>query len=188
MHNIQRMSSYLLWAFNFLLVAMPLWLVIRWAFIEWKPLRNLIAQGIFMNPVETPEGTVNLANLTLTPLSWSAGFLGDLIGSIPFFLGLVVLRHLFQNYRKGNIFSFENAQKYKCLGWLLLLDGLFLIPLSNMLMVLMATLSNPPGHRCITISFGTPNLEALFWGVLVIVMSWVMTEGYKLQEDQNLTV
>ena len=55
-------------------------------------------------------------------------------------------------------------------------------------MILMATLSNPPGHRYISLNFGTPNLEVLFWGMLVIVISWIMAEGYKLQKDQDLTI
>ena len=57
-----------------------------------------------------------------------------------------------------------------------------------MLIILMATLSNPPGHRYISLNFGTPNLEVLFWGMLVIVISWIMAEGYKLQKDQDLTI
>ncbi len=188
MPHIQKVSSYLIWMFNVLLIALPLWIIAIWILVEWEPFKNLIAQGFISKPIETPEGIINLAHLKLTPLSWSIGIFGDFVILVPILLGLLVLKHLFQNYRDGNIFSLENAQKYKYLGWLFFLNGLFIIPISNMLMILTATLSNPPGHRYISLSFGTPNLEVLFFGMLVIVISWIMAEGYKLQEDQSLTI
>ncbi|OJW53390.1 MAG: hypothetical protein BGO67_01420 [Alphaproteobacteria bacterium 41-28] len=188
MHPIQKVSSYLIWIFNVLLIAFPLWIVSIWILVKWAPFKNLIAQGFISTPIQTPEGLINLAHLKLTPLSWSIGIFGAFVSIVPLFLGLLVLKHLFQNYRDGNIFSLENAQKYKYLGWLFLLDGLLAKPICDMLLILSATLSNPTGHRYISINFGTPNLEVLFSGVLVIVISWVMAEGYKLQEDQSLTI
>ena len=189
MGHIQKVSSYLLWVFNIMLIMIPLLAISYWGLIEWAPFKQFIAQGLIIDkPIETPEGLVNISNLKLTPLSRGIGIFGSLFCSVPLFLGIVILKRLFQNYKKGNIFSFENVQNYKYLGWLLFLDALFVKPISNMMMVLAATLSNPTGHRYISVSFGTPNLEDLFWGVLVIVISWVMAEGYKLQEDQSLTV
>jgi len=188
MHPIQKVSSYLIWIFNVLLVALPLWTLGHWILLVWAPYKTLTSQDFVSTTIQTPEGIVNLAHLKLTPLSWSIGIFGSILGIIPLFLGLLVLKHLFQNYREGNIFSLENAQKYKYLGWLFFLNGLVVIPISSMLMILTATLSNPPGHRYISLSFGTPNLEVLFSGMLVIVISWVMAEGYKLKEDQSLTI
>ena len=55
-------------------------------------------------------------------------------------------------------------------------------------MVLTATLSNPPGHRFISVSLGTPNFEAIFLGLLLVVISLVMQEAQALQEENQLTV
>ncbi|HUX80632.1 MAG TPA: DUF2975 domain-containing protein [Alphaproteobacteria bacterium] len=188
MHSIQKVSAYLIWIFNILLIAIPFWIITIWVLIEWTPFKTLLAQGFISKPIETPEGIVNLANLKFTTLSWSIGLASALIGFIPIFLGIFVLKHLFLNYQKGNIFSLKNAQQYKYLGWLFFLDGMLVKPLCNMLQILSATLSNPPGHRYLSLNFGTPNLEVLFCGLLIIVISWVMAEGYKLQEDQSLTI
>ena len=188
MQQIQKVSSYLIWALNALLLTIPLLLLAQFTLIQWAPVKDLVEKGFILKPIETPEGLVSFINLTFTPLSWSIGFVGAILGVTPFFLGLLILKHLFQNYRKGHIFSSENVQKYKYLGWLCFLDGLLVKPISDMLMILMATLSNPPGHRYISLNFGTPNLEVLFWGMLVIVISWIMAEGYKLQKDQDLTI
>jgi hypothetical protein len=107
---------------------------------------------------------------------------------LPFLLSLLVLKSIFKNYQQGEIFSTANALHYKKLGWLFFLDALLIKSLSNTLLVLAVTLTNPPGHRWITISYGTPNLKALFCGMLVIIISWVMLEASKLHDDQQFTI
>lgn len=181
MFSIQRFSGYFLSFLNLLFLILPLWLVGRWAFVE-------TLAPYFFTPIQTPDGVVNVTGLNLSILSRSLGFFGDFISCLPFLISLFFLKRLFKNYQKGNIFSLENVYSYRKLGWLCFWDGLLAKPLQQAFMTVAATLSNPPGHRCIMVSFGTPNLEALFWGILVLAVSWVMAEGYKIQEDQNLTI
>jgi hypothetical protein len=188
MYRIQKVSSYLLVIFNILLIALPLFDLSLWLFIEYAPIKEAISEGLFFDPVRTPEGVINLSLIKWNPLSKFIGLMASLLGMLPIFLGLYVLKPVFRNYRKGEIFNVYNARHYKYLGWLFFLDAVISQPLSDMLMVLAVTLTNPPGHRYITIGFGTPNIAALFCGVLVIVISWVMVEGYKLQEEQKLIV
>jgi len=146
------------------------------------------SRSIVFDPIQTPEGVIHFVDLKLNFLSKSIGLFGSILSSLPLLLGIIILKRLFQNYRQGNIFSFENAKKYQYLGWLFFLDGLCTKPLSEMFLILAATLSNPPGHRYITLGFGSPNIEALLCGFLVLVISWVMMEGYKLHEDQKFTI
>jgi hypothetical protein len=191
MDRIQKVSSYLLIVFNVLLIALPLLAIIQWLFIELKisdvpSFINFF--GLLERTVQTPEGIVNLSTIHWTPLLKILGFSADILNLIPLILSLFVLKSIFRNYQKGEIFSMANATQYRRLGWLFLLDALLIKSLSNTLLVLAVTLTNPPGHRYITVSFGTPNMTALFCGILVIVISWVMLEGYKLQEEQKLTV
>jgi hypothetical protein len=188
MEKIQRVSRLILKALNVLLIASPICFVTFWAFIDHPYLKGLLQQGLLSNPIDTPEGAVNLGEVDWTVLGKCMGILGDGLALIITLLGLFTLNGLFKNYQKGYIFSLDNTQKYKFLGWLFFLKGLVVIPFSQMFMVLAVSLSNPPGHRYITLSFGTPNLEALFCGTLIIVISWVMSEGYKLQEDHQLTI
>ncbi len=124
----------------------------------------------------------------LTSLAKWIGILTSLVCNLPIWLGLFLLRTVFKSYKHGHIFIFENAKAYQKLGWLFFLNALLFKPLSEMGMILVATLSNPPGHRCITLNFGTPNLESIFCGVILIIISWVMIEGHRLQSEQELTI
>ncbi|MBA3814475.1 MAG: DUF2975 domain-containing protein [Alphaproteobacteria bacterium] len=188
MDRIQKISSYLLVIFNILLVVLPLSLLILWFFIDVDPIKEAIKHGLLFGPVDTPEGIVNLGTIKWYPLTKFTGFMGSLLGILPILLGLMILKTIFRNYRKGEIFNITNARQYKYLGYLFFLDALLTKPLSDMLQVLSVTFTYPPGLRYISIGFGTPNMEALFCGILVIVISWVMVEGYKLQEEQKLII
>lgn len=188
MKKIQTVSTYLITIFNVILWGYPIFFTLQWALRDWAPMKYLLERGFFTNDIVTPEGPVKLLSLVFTPLSWSIGYTAEIIGFMPLFLTLLLLKRIFQNYRRGIIFSLENAKNYKYIGWLFFLSALVIGPLSNMMMVLSATLSNPPGHRYITVYFGTPNVEDIICGLLVIVISWIMAESYKLKEDQTLTI
>lgn len=188
MQRIQKVSTYLIWVFNFLLIAYPLFIFSQWFLIDWEPFKNLVREGFIFTPIAAPEGIINLAKVAFTPLTKMVWLTGSLIGFSPLFLGLLILKTLFTNYKMGIIFSLQNAEKYKYIGGLFLIDAFLTGPLSQMLNILAITLSNPPGHRYISLSFGTPNVEAIFCGILILCISWIMTEGYKLQEEQSLTI
>jgi hypothetical protein len=188
MDRIQKISPYLLIIFNLLLIGLPLFSLCVWLFMDHEPLKSLIAEGFLLSPVNTPAGPINLSAIHWTPLSKVINLLASFIGLLPILLGLFFLKAIFQNYGKGEIFNAYNACHYKYIGWLFFLDALIVKPLSDTLMILAVTLSNPPGHRVISISFGTPHMETIFSGILVIVMSWVMLEGYKLQEEQKFVI
>ena len=188
MQKIQTASKYLIRVFNTLLIVMPLWFILVWSFIDVPFINILIASGFIFNPVPTPEGTINLAHLTFTPQTKLLGFASTFLGVLPILLSLLILKAIFKNYCNGDIFISRNARHYKHLGWLFLLEGFIIHPLSNLLSVLTATLSNTPGHRYVVINFGTPNLYAVFCGLIIILVSWVMAEGHKIQEEQSFTV
>ena len=188
MNQIKKVSSYLLTTFNVLLIALPLCIVIQWLFIDTSMLKNLLAEGIIGRPIQTPEGCVNLSTIHWTTLSKNIGLSADIFGLIPLFLSLFVLKSIFRNYQKGEIFTITNAKHYKHLGWLFFFDALLVKPISDLLMALAVTFSNPPGHRCLSLGFGAPSIAAIFGGILVIVISWVMIEGSKLHDDQKFTI
>lgn len=188
MDKIQRISRYLVVIFNALLVFLPVFIMIQWLFIDSNIIKNLVGQEFLQKSISTPEGYVNLSTVCWSFLGKTIGLFGQGVGFLPLFCSLFVLKSIFLNYQKGEIFSTVNASHYRYLGWLFFLDALIAKPLSNLLMVLAVTLANPPGHRYITLSFGTPSIEALFCGILVIVISWIMLEASKLHDEQQLTV
>ncbi|MBA2369365.1 MAG: DUF2975 domain-containing protein [Candidatus Protochlamydia sp.] len=188
MNRIQKISRYLNFFFNALLIIIPLCVIFQWLFIDTVPIKNLLKYEFLQPPVSTPEGYVNLGAVQWSILAKIIGFISQCVKFIPLYLSLFVLRSIFLNYKKEVIFSTMNACYYNYLGWLFFLDALIAQPLSNLLIVLATTLSNPPGHRYITVGFGTPNLEAIFCGVLVIVISWIMLEASKIQDEQSFTI
>lgn len=191
MDKIKKVSFHMVRGFNILLIAIPLILLLQWLFIsikttELSPLINFF--GLFEKEVSTPEGLVNLSNVVWTLPLKALGFFAELIGLIPFFISLFILKSIFNDYQQGTIFSIANAQKYKKLGWISFIDALIIKSCSNSLLVLAVTLTNPPGHRYLTLAFGTPNLKALFLGALLIIISWVMLEASKIYDEQKFTI
>ena len=188
MHRIKTVSTYMCAFLNILLIALPIFTVIQWLLLDWASFKQLVLNGMFFNLIETPDGGVNVANIALTTLTKSIAIATSLIGNIPTWFGLLLLRSVFKNYQRGDIFVLPNAQAYQKLGWLCFLSAVVFEPLSHCGMVLVATLSNPPGHRCISLYFGTPNLESIFCGVVLIIISWIMIEAHALKSEQELTV
>ncbi len=191
MSKIQKISSYLLVVFNILIVMIPLLLTMQWIFISLKTTEvpdviNFF--GMLEKTIQTPEGYVNLSNVSWTPLLKLLGFCADLIGALPFLISLFFLKKLFVHYRNSEIFNKRNALIYRKLGVLYLIDALFIKSLSQTLMILAVTMTNPPGSRYLSISFGTPNLSSLFYVVLVIIVSWVMLEANKLHDEHKFTI
>jgi hypothetical protein len=162
--------------------------IVQWLFIDTAPIKNLLKQEFLQPPVSTPDGYVNLSAVQWSFPAKIIGFIAQCVKFIPLYISLFVLRSIFLNYQKGEIFSTINACYYGYLGWAFFLDTLIVLPLGNLLMVLAVTLPNPPGHRYITIGFGTLNVEALFCGVLVIIISWIMLEASKIHDEQKFTI
>lgn len=188
MDKIRKVSGYLLFIINALIIFLPLFVIFQWYFIDTDTMKFFLDQGVFQKSIFTPEGSVNLSTVHWSFFTKILGLFAQSVGVAPLFLSLFVLKSIFLNYQKCEIFSVVNASHYKSLGWLFFFDALIAQPLSNLLMVLTVTLTNPPGHRYITLSFGTLNIEALFCGVLLIVISWIMLEASKLYDEQKFTV
>ncbi len=193
MNKIQKVSTYLLSIFNVLLLTTPLIIILQWLFIETKvadapPFINFF--GILERTISTPHGYVNLSDVAWTLPTKFVAFGSDILRILPFLLSLFVLRAIVKNYQKNEIFSTKNAVHFKKLGGLFLLNALLVKSLSETILLLGVSFTNPPGLglRYLTLSFGTPNLEALFCGILLIVFSWVMLEASKLQDDQKFTI
>jgi hypothetical protein len=61
-------------------------------------------------------------------------------------------------------------------------------PIYNGAMGLVLTRYNPPGHRFAAITLDETNIVIVLIALIVILISWIMSEGCKLREEQQLTV
>ncbi|MGA2280617.1 MAG: DUF2975 domain-containing protein [Verrucomicrobiota bacterium] len=84
--------------------------------------------------------------------------------------GLILLNRLFALYERGDFFKTGNIRCIKYLG--LVIAGLWL---TQTILELMAHQNNIEG-------------SGLVYGVLVVFIAWIMDEGRKIQEEQELTV
>jgi hypothetical protein len=189
MQRIKTISTYMCVFLNVMLIAFPIYLISRWFLLDW-PLCKQLGLDIFLSrALITPEGIVNPSDLFFTTQMRSIGILTSLLCNITIWLWFYFARYVFENYKNGVVFSIENAKAYRKIGWLVFIDALICKPLSNMGDVLVATLSNPPGHRCITLDLDLGIcLQYAFFGFLLIIISWVMIEGHRLQSEQELTI
>jgi uncharacterized membrane protein HdeD (DUF308 family) len=87
-----------------------------------------------------------------------------------FFAGAFVLNRLLRLYATGKFFTGQNVGYIKWLGWIVLSDWV--------VEKLLDAVEN---------GFD-PNPMKLVVGLLVILLAWIMDEGRKIQEEQELTV
>ena len=141
MKNLQKLSGRLNSIFHFLTYAIPVLIILLWIFIEWPPIVRAFKAALISLSVTTPEGLVDFSKRELTLLPKVIGCIGMLLGSLPTILGCALLKKLFQNYEQRKIFTTDNTQIYKKIGWIAFVKGILCIPICQTLMVLAATLS-----------------------------------------------
>ncbi len=160
-----------------LLVAIPVYYVIYWAFINVLPKTlvtiNMSSTGLLKNSLPVELQLLGFA-VSLLPLS-------------ALIYGLFNIRKLFSFYREGVIFTFAHVMIFRntaraLIGWTVLSI------LYESVKSVLFTMGNPPGQRVLSVTFGSPEMTTLVVAGIVFVIAWVMDEGRILSEEQKLTV
>lgn len=175
--KIKTFSKKFYFLISFLIVVIPLYYVVYWAFINHLPAKLI---------------TVNIPSIPLIPHKLPielqlAGFLTSLLPLSALIYGLVYIRKLFSFYKEGIIFSFEHVSFFKKTAKALVL-WVFLSMIYESAKSVLFSVGNPPGSRVIDVSFGTAEITPLLVGGIVFVIAWVMDEGRVLSEENELTV
>ncbi len=114
-------------------------------------------------------------------------FLAGLLPAGAIMYALAALRGLFSLYMRGMIFTGENVRCFRRIGFALIWwagAGFLHTPLSSLIM----TLINGPGKHMLTVEISSDEAVNLLLGAMVLLISWVMDEGRKLEEEQALTI
>lgn len=183
MKKIQIVSKFFECLFIILFILLPIFLVIFWINAPTPISLDGEKTGIFLNFI--PNGIK-----ILHPLAAKTKQLGFLISLIPLIIQLLILYFLiklFHQFSTGDIFSIKNIIYIKRIGYTLLF-GQLLGTIHQALITAVLTWHNPPGHRIISISFSGTNMAIVLTALLLILISWIMTEGYKLKEEQIYTI
>ena len=126
-------------------------------------------------------------NPDLPALTRFGAFLVDLIPLAAVIFGLQKLRTLFRLYETRLIFTEQNVDCFRSLGKALILWVIANV-VRNTLLSVVLTIHNPPGQRVITFGLYSTDFTGIFVGIIILVISWVMDEGRKIQEEQALIV
>ena len=169
--RIQRISRLMQRICAAAIVLIPLTVVGMWATFEWwGPTHPDLA------PIPEVPATLTL------PTRLLAAAVGMLQASIAVF-AVWRLRQLFALYAEGQIFTAGNT---RCLRHFAAAVCVFAIakPITGALLSVVLTMNNPPGHRQLSISFGSSELTTLFIGCVFLVIAWIMDEARTLAEEQ----
>ncbi len=183
MNQIQKVSRCFRYLFLVVLVFLPIlqvgfWLTDGQLFGVKEWLRGFDLQMI---PPNLPP---------LSTLSSEIKFFGFLINCIPMAFTMVVvffIQRLFKLYEEMKIFSESNVQCIRKIGWTLLCAQMAQ-PIYQVLITFVLSFHNPVGQRVVALDFDQDNLMGIFWGFLLILVSWIMNEGRKLEEEQKYTI
>lgn len=122
-------------------------------------------------------------DFTLTPLTRVLAFAVTLVPGLLLARAFLVLRRLFGLYHDGAYFGAGNVACFRQLGWTAIGWTIAKFAFGGVLSVVL-TMNNGPGERALSLNAGGLDATALFAGVVLLVISWVMDEARQLDEDQ----
>lgn len=102
--------------------------------------------------------------------------------SIFYFLYL-----LFQQYRLGYIYSLVAVNQIKRMGYCFMLWPIFDLCYGPLLIISLKLLGIIE-HGELKFSLNNENLEMLAIGLMLTVVGWIIAEGKKLKDEQDLTI
>jgi|SRR5579885_525890 hypothetical protein len=116
-----------------------------------------------------------------------AGFVVTMIPTMIKLMVLYFLIKLFGLYERLEFFSANNVRYIRNAGYALLLEQI-IRPFSDFILGFILTSGNPPGFRYATMIITGTNLGLMLTALVIILISWIMTEGAKLHDEQQLTI
>lgn len=173
--KIQRASRRLRYLLSAAICLMPAINAIFWLNMNRMP--DLVLRKILPFAATMPMPLISLV----------MGFLVTMLPVGVTMVGAYYLQRLFLLYEQGQIFFLANVRCFKKLSKVLIWSFVAEI-VSRSLLSVVLSFPNPPGQRIVTVDLSSSDLTILLLGGILAVISWVMEEGRKLQEEQDLTV
>ena len=127
------------------------------------------------------------ANDKLSAVFVALGFLVSLIPVSVALYGLATLSRLFHLYENAVFFTCDTVKLFRQLGYVMIAWVI-----ANMLFVslisVVITHGDPAGSPTMAVSIDVSDVSALIMGAIVVLISRVMDEGRKLEDEQMHTV
>jgi len=173
-NRIQRVSRTFRRLLTVLIFCVPVITLMYWLFFNFLP---------FGFTAELPVAI----NQTLPLKTLLLAFLASLIPVSVAIYGMVNLQKLFKLYEKAIVFSEQNVKCFRHLGYALIY-WVFANLIFTLLISIVLTFNNAPGERMMVAQFGVSEIGTLIIGAVIILVSWVMNEAEKLEDEQAHTV
>jgi len=178
MHNnrarIQQLCRFFQYLFFGWLVAIPIIHVCIWICFNHLP------SAMFHDVSTMIQRPISPGILVI------AGLVSFLLSALQMAMTWMLIR-LFRLYRDGKFFLAENVSCLWNISKLLLAQALAK-PVIETLTTTILSFSNPPGQRMLSIGLDSADISTAMTGGIVFVIAYVMEEGRKLQDEQELTI
>lgn len=145
---------------------------------------------LFANELSDEMQKNILPHYARLPLPAQARAMGFFISMLPCGIamyGTWALVRLFRLYERGQIFREANVRCFRDISRTLIIWSAVRF-ISSPLMSIALTLHHPKGQRLLVVGVHSVDITALLVGFVLGVIAWVMEEGRKLQEEQDLTI
>lgn len=183
MDKIKRVSKCMRYIFTLFFILYPLSLIIFWIIAPQSFTLGNIHNYFHLSYI--PDNVP-----LMLPLSYETKILGFVICLLPagvYMYLLHALIRLFSLYEQAKIFVVESANYIRKIGYMLLLAQI-VHPIYQVLISISLTYNNPPPYRILNFNFSETNLGIMLIGFIIILVSWVMSEGCRLQQEQDYTI
>ena len=182
MSKIQKQSRRARIFFQSLFVLTPIAVCYYWLTVE--------TSYDFLTSFGVIQLSHNIDSYTQLPLTLTTRILATIASlflcSIIMY-ALKVLINLFRSYERNEIFSLDNVMSYQKLGYSLFYwVGASVV--YGALMSVILSFNNPPGDRMLAIGFVGVDFLTLVLGFIILIISWVMKEGYILADENSHTI
>lgn len=181
MNKIVWVSRFFKYFFQCLFVSIFLSNVIGWIYApnELALLNHMITFNVIPNHYPILH--------TLTITEKLLGFTVSLVPITVTLVGLAYLTRLFSMYAQGNLFDKKNVIYIKRIAYALIISQI-INPFYQLCMGFVLTKGNPIGHRVMSITLDQTNIALVLLAGLIIVIAWMTAEGFRLREEQQLTI
>jgi hypothetical protein len=183
LHKIKKVSLLFRLLFQAVFIIFPIILVLYW-------LQAPTPLGFFLDIQISFINNPFSAWKVMHELSSAEKLIGFLLSWLSMGVVEVVLYFLiklFRLYENAEIFTMQNVRYIKNIAYVLLV-GQVLSPIQEGLMSAALTWHNPHGYKVAAFSFSGGNMGVILMAFFLLLISWIMTEGYRLKEEQALTV
>lgn len=179
--NAIRLSRALYWIFSIGLVAAPLGAALVFWKLDWV-LAHMGTGAVLAAPAAQ--------DFTPGPVTAMTQWLGFAVAAVPTAITCAMLYNLavlFGGYARGEVFTPGSVRRIRRVGVLLLVREA-LNPFFGAAMTIALTISNPPGHRMVSVGLGSSNLTMLVTALMIIVVAHIMDQARELHEESMLTI